>query len=484
MRDTLLRPMGPKSHAGFHWPAILLAVALVSSVYAPRLSAQVSPAEVLNPDLKALEQTYLQQLKSLNQSIAKGKFPFPFYLSRFVGLDPAQQVGADSRGLEFVRFQDHVLLKISGNYGAAYDAARLTQNERAADTFRTVVLPVLNLVTSALPEDITCDGIGFEIAYHTRARTGSYDFEGKENLVVVLDRADAWSLSRAVTDSERQELVNRSKVFVSGTEFGLSLTERDPLNVQALPRSVPPKPDASSTAHSAAVAGHSPLLKPATSSPPSPPQIPALLASGSTASSHDAQPAGDSAESATLNSASSAGNTRKPVAAKSEDPHSSHPALIQADADRLGEKYQTQLAELAKVGAANFHFVDYAPPAFMVFRNQLALQMTLRNSLQFGPVKGSIYKRAAQSFDLFLAPLLKDLSEKVPAEADFQLFDFAVLNNLAPGTKGASEAIEYICPRAALQQFVNADITNQQLLDQSVILVNGVRIALNLQLVE
>jgi hypothetical protein len=33
-------------------------------------------------------------------------------------------------------------------------------------------------------------------------------------------------------------------------------------------------------------------------------------------------------------------------------------------------------------------------------------------------------------------------------------------------------------------QFVNADITNQQLLDQSVILVNGVRIALNLQLVE
>jgi hypothetical protein len=31
---------------------------------------------------------------------------------------------------------------------------------------------------------------------------------------------------------------------------------------------------------------------------------------------------------------------------------------------------------------------------------------------------------------------------------------------------------------------VNADIANQQLLDQSVILVNGVRIALNLQLVE
>jgi hypothetical protein len=120
----------------------------------------------------------------------------------------------------------------------------------------------------------------------------------------------------------------------------------------------------------------------------------------------------------------------------------------------------------------------------MVFRDRVALQMTMRNSIQFGPAKGSIYKRAAQSFDLFLAPQLKDLSDRISPDIEFQLFDFSVLNKLAPSTKGASEAIEFICPRAALKQFVNAEITNQQLLDQSIILVNGVRIALNLQLVE
>jgi hypothetical protein len=54
----------------------------------------------------------------------------------------------------------------------------------------------------------------------------------------------------------------------------------------------------------------------------------------------------------------------------------------------------------------------------------------------------------------------------------------------SPNAKSTSEAIEFICPRAALKEFVNADITNQQLLDQSVVLVNGVRIGLNLQLVE
>jgi hypothetical protein len=451
--------MKPKLLAAFGRRTIFLAIGLVPGFCGWPAFAQVSPAEVLNPDLKALEQTYFPQMKTINQSIARTKFPFPFYLSRYVGLDPAQQAEADSRGLEFVRFQDRVILKVTGNYNAAYDTARLTQNERAAGTFRTVILPILNLVTVALPEDMACDGIGFEISHHTRTKDRSYDFEGKENLVVVLDRADAWALSHAATDADRQEILNRSKVFVSGVDYGLSLTERDPLNVQTLPRSVPAKPDATSTARSSTSVARSSLLKSVLAPPSAPAPVPAA-----------AEPA--PAAAATM------------PFSRTVEPPPAAARLTQADADRLDEKYQAQLAVLAKTGATKFHFVDYAPPAFVVFHEQMALQMTLRNSLDFGPAKGSIYKRAAQSFDLFLAPQLKDLSEKVPANLEFQLFDFAVLNKIAPGAKGASEAIEFICPRNALRQFVNAEITNQQLLDQGVVLVNGVRIALNLQLVE
>jgi hypothetical protein len=138
----------------------------------------------------------------------------------------------------------------------------------------------------------------------------------------------------------------------------------------------------------------------------------------------------------------------------------------------------------AKEGVTKFHFVEYDPPTFVVFRNQLALQMTLRNTLQFVPVKGSSHKRAAQTSDLFLAPQLRDLSDKISPDLEFQSFDFSVLNKISPGVKGTSEAIEFICPQTVLRQFVNAEITKQQLLDQSVILVNGVRIGLNLQLVE
>jgi hypothetical protein len=312
-----------------------------------------------------------------------------------------------------------------------------------------------------LPEDLACDGVGFEISHHTRTNDRSFDYEGKEILVVVFDRSDAWAMSRASSDAERQELLNRNQVFINGTDYGLSLSERDPLNVQALPRSIPAKPDAISTARSTVMASHSPLLKPASSatslSPPLAPQPPIE----SPAPHVEVAPP-------------------PPAAALPPAP----PAETQADADRMDEKFHSQLAALAKEGEAKFHFVAYAPPTFVVFQSKLTLQMTLKNSLAFEPAKSSIYKRAAQSFDLFLAPLLKDLSERVSADVEFQLFDFSVLNKLSPGAKESSEAIEFICPRAALRQFVNAEITNQQLLDQSIVLVNGVRIALTLQLVE
>ena len=51
----------------------------------------------------------------------------------------------------------------------------------------------------------------------------------------------------------------------------------------------------------------------------------------------------------------------------------------------------------------------------MVINKEMALQMTLRNTLRCDPEKSSIYKRAAQTFDLFLAPKMKDILDEVPA---------------------------------------------------------------------
>ena len=224
-----------------------LAVTWLLGAVAPGL-AQVSPAEIVSPELKAAEAQYLPQLKQISHSITLTKFPFSFFLSRYVGLDPAKQAEADSRGLEFVKFHDRVVLKVTGNYNAAYNAARVTQNERASRTFHEVIIPIVRLVTDQIPKDAACDAIGFEISYHSRTGTGDYDYEGKEILVVVFEKNDAFAFALATDDSNRQEILNRSEVYLNGAEYGLSLSGPDPLVVEGLERSSSKKPSERSSA--------------------------------------------------------------------------------------------------------------------------------------------------------------------------------------------------------------------------------------------
>src|ERR1700694_2842279 len=116
-----------------------LLVGLCVCVASRTAYAQVNAAEITNPQLKAAEADYYPQIMALYRAINGMPAPFSFRLSRYVGLDTSQHAEADSRGIEFVYFQNRLLLKISGNYNAAYSAERLTQNQRASHTFSDVI---------------------------------------------------------------------------------------------------------------------------------------------------------------------------------------------------------------------------------------------------------------------------------------------------------------------------------------------------------
>ena len=411
-------------------------------------SAQVSPNEILDPQLKSLEAQYLPQLKTINQHIARKQFPFPFYLSRVVGLDPAQQVEADTRGLEFKHFRDRVVLKATGNYNAAYDKKQLSRNEQAARTFRDVMLPILQIITQNVPPDIDCDAIGMEISYHVRDRQKSYDYEGAENLVVVLDRKDAFQMVLEKDDNARQVLLDRSLVYLGGEEYGLSLLDRDPVVVDKQARAKSNQIDAGSTLSASTSASR--LIR----------SNPNLLPSAAV------------------------GND--PSGGPKVDLSRAKPAATAADAAKLQSQYQAQLDALAREGQVKLGFVDYEPPTFVVVSKQMVLQMTLKNSTRLDPEKTNIYKRAAQTFDLFVAPKMKDVLDRIPSDVPVDYYDFSVVNPLSPTSLGKerSEAIEFLFPKQLAQKFVNNEITNQELIDKSQVLVNGVRIALTLQLVE
>jgi hypothetical protein len=438
-----------------------LAAILLFLTARPALS-QVSPAEILNPKLKAAEQKYLPQLKSLRQAIIDTKFPLPFALARYANADPGDAAPWDSRGLEFVYFRHRMLLKITGIYRAAFNGDKLTENERAARTFQGVVVPILRHVVQQIPADIDCDGIGFEIAYHTRTPNKNYDYEGKEILVVVFRRDDAFAYLQAAGDEQRQEILNRSQIFVDGKDFGLALGGRTPFNVEALERSNPDQPTRPPVSPAAAATATARL---SVTNPGLSPTARANL---------HAAPGGTAAASAPRSTAAA------PAAAVPAEPKS---APTQADVDLLQKQFQSQLDAFAKNGGAKFHFVDYAPPSFAVYHNQIVLQLTMRNPRAFEAGTSSIYKRAAQSFDLFLAPQLKALVQALPSDASYDGLDVSVLNQIGAG-KSSSEAVEFICPSKSLQAFAKDEATTQQLIDQSIVLVNGVRIALNLQLVE
>jgi hypothetical protein len=395
---------------------------------------QVSPTEVVNPRAKADEQKYLPQLVSLQRAIGTAQFPFTFRLARYLDAKPGQRAALDSNGIEFVYFQQHVVLKVSGFYRVAFDSIQLNQNARARQTFEQAVMPVLRLVTQQVPKNYDYDGLGFEILYDARDKSGAYDYEGHEVLTAVFGRDDAFALAQATTVAARQEILNRSNVFVNGKEFGLALEQSDPLDVQALQRSVAPQDEqwSSSVSDSAARAW-------AASEP-----------------------------------------TITPAVSRTQLREISKPS---EDSTLLRAQTQMQAAVVDIEQGAKPQLESLSPPALETSGDQKLLHFVMQNTLLFEKSSTSIYKRAAQSFDLFLAPELKDISKKLPPDARYDALAFSVLNHFG-SDQNSAETIEYICPMDSMRSFVENKITTQDLINKSTVLVNGVRIGLDLARVE
>jgi hypothetical protein len=400
-------------------------------VMATAAFGQVSPTEVSNPRAKADEQKYLPQLVSLQKTIGGTNFPFTFRLARYLDAKPGQRAALDSNGIEFVNFQGRVVLKVSGFYRVAFNSMQVTQNGRASQTMLDAVLPILRIITEEMPQNYDYDAIGFEILYDARDSSRSYDYEGHEVLTAVFGRDDAFALASATTDLARQEILSRSDIFVNAKEFELALGEHEPTKMPAHER---------------------PAVQPTlerTSFTPVKPSRPAASAASVSA----AEPA----------------------------IHAADVAAADADAAGMQRKLQAEVSAIRDGSGVPAAQEDNVLPSLETKGERKMLHFTMQNTLSFERNQTSIYKRAAQSFDLFLAPELKDISKRVPTDAAVDSLHFSVLNRLGAEK---SETIEFICPIDSMRSFVEDKITTQELIDKSTVLVNGVRIGLNLQMVE
>src|SRR2546422_952313 len=126
------------------WLGVVLFAAAAS------LAQVVSPAEIKDPELRSLQQQYMDDLKLVGEDILANHFDYPFYLSRKLDLDESLQQRADQRSIRFDRYNGKTVLAITGNYYAAYSAEKLNPDQRARTTFLNVVMPVLQAAVPRL----------------------------------------------------------------------------------------------------------------------------------------------------------------------------------------------------------------------------------------------------------------------------------------------------------------------------------------------
>ncbi len=130
------------------------------------------------------------------------------------------------------------------------------------------------------------------------------------------------------------------------------------------------------------------------------------------------------------------------------------------------------------------HFVSYAPPKFVAFRQGIYLELSLNSTLP-ASAAGSRYKLAAMAFDDHVAHLIRPLLAYFKDEQEFDGIGFSTTVHLArQGSRQHIRSGGILLSASSLRCYEKYDCTGQHLLDAGTVLINGERVALDLQIAE
>ena len=408
--------------------------------------AQVlAPEEIRDPQLRALQQKYRNELKLIANSPAAHNFPYHFYFSRKLDLDEKVQKRSDQRSVQFDRYHGQVVVKVTGNYFVSYSAELVKPEERARMTYESVILPLLQAAVHAFEKAEAPQAFAFEISHHVRKKVLGVSSESVENVVLVLPKAPAERLVASADPQVRQAAVLEGGAFLN-----------------AAPISFWPRSQKEMVQEAAAE-----TPAPATPQAPPPAAPPALTVS------EDLMKAIGFPHVA-------AQRVREPLAQELPPPRASSAEAIK----NLENLFQSTLDRLVQELDAQAHFIQYAPPAFIPFHNGLYLELSLTTTLP-PTSSGSEYRLAALAFDQHIAHLIRPVIAHFKDTSDFDGIDFSTTVKLAPDAADTSPvAVEFIFPLKLLSAYADFDATGQQLIEASFILINGERVSLDLQVAE
>ena len=419
---------------------------MLCMLWASCVVAQVlPPAEIKAPALRALQQKHEKELQAISTELKKHQFPYPFYFSRKLDIDEPEQKQSDQRSIRFDFYNQRRALVITGNYFAAYSDARVDADHRMRETYLAVVLPILQIVVPPLQSSPDFDFFAVEISHHVRRKVLGMNSEFAENMVVAVPRELAMRVVQAHGAVEQQNLLLDAEVYHNGEATVLWLDGERP---QLPDRQTP----------AAMLASVRPTVTGDAGLRTSGPALPTLP-----------HPPTASPASASV-----------PPELTGEPLHDSSPDALKD----LQAKYQHAIDSLTQEQGKDAHFLSYAPPAFISFKQGTYLQLPLTTTLDAN-IEDSQYKLAALAFDRHVAHLVRPVLSYFKDASGFDGINFSTTIKIAGDSENAhSLAVEFILPLAAMHCFQQYDCTGQQLLNTGIVLVNGERAGLELQTAE
>jgi hypothetical protein len=411
--------------------AVLNLVFLVAVTALSARAQVMTPMELSDPKYQHLQQRYLKALMDIGKDIQDQKFPYPFYFSRVLDIDLQKMQVEDQRSIRFGSYQNQTVLEITGNYYASYSAELMNPYQRLKETFQQVVMPILRSEVSHFPDDSEIAAFAIEVSHHVRHKAMGVNSEGPENVTAILPVAVAQRLVDATTDDQRQAAALEATIFLNGQPYSLWLQEGAPTE-EWKERSIPPareKPAARALATDSA---------PATS--------------------------GSATVSPKLMS-------------------SAFPARIISpeELSKLQASNADVVERMVKGISAEAHFLPYAAPSFVAFRQGAYLQLPIATSLD-GEPESSRYKLAALAFDEHVSHLVHSVLDYFPQTTDFDGVSFSSIIRMQDGSR--SLAVEFFFPFRTMRCFASFDCTGQQLIDSGTVVINGERARLDLQVAE
>jgi len=408
-------------------------LAVVTGAFLSLEAQAITPMELPDPKAQHLQQRHLQTLMAIGTEIEAHKFPYPFYFSRVLDVDLAKMQLADQRSIRFDTYKGQTVLEITGNYYAAYSADRMDSYARMKETFERVVMPLLQAEVPHFPDDSEFSAFAIEVSHHVRQKVMGVSSEQPENITVIIPVLVAQKLVDAKSDDQKQAAILDAQVFLNGQPYSLWLQEGAPSE-----------------------------------------EWKETFAPLSATKKQPAETANAAASSVPSNTPSVSANLMKTSAT---------PIRIFTPESLAGLQRQNQdvIDRLVKGLDDQAHFLAYAAPTFIGFRQSAYLQLSFRTALQVPPGV-SRYKLAALAFDEHVSHLIRPTLDYFPPEVDFDGVDFSGMIRLSDGSQ--AEAVEFFFPLRVMRCFATYDCTGQQLLDSGTVVINGERSALDLQIAE